>query len=272
VNRATILGIDPLLVMLATVVSLSVSDVGLARPAEAPRVWLAPAAPGPIEPTLHLRPQFEGQPELRLLVVGRGFTGPVLRYHARLRVLTREASFPNAWRFDPAGCRSGGASVRLTDSDRRVPPLSGARPYTSLIATFRDGEITPSLDLQFDALSEGVVAQPESIYVLGQFTFDFAGVRGGPSTPDSCGCASQVVGVQITSAWVEDALGQPVLLAFGVDCAGWNDDGTSDVCFIPDCSPGPCRPQPSTCIEPVPTPARSASWGRLKNAYRSPAR
>ena len=246
---------------------LVLSTTGVAA---APVVWLAGPAPGPIEPAQNLRPSFEGQPELRLLVVGRGFDGPTRRYHVTLRALTREATFPDAWRFDPFGCRSGGASVRTFDSDRRVPPLSGAHSFTSLVATFVESEpASHHVNFAFDALSDGIVAHPESTYVLGEFRFDLAGARAGTSTPDSCGCASQVLGLQITSAWIEDGSGQPIVLSFGVDCAGWNDDGTSDVCFIPDCSPGPCGPQASTCVDSLPTPARSVSWGTIKDRYRA---
>jgi len=241
--------------------------------AAAPVVWLAGPAPAPIEPAQNLRPLYEGQAELRLLVVGRGFAGPAKRYHVTLRVLTRESTFPDVWRFDPGGCRSGGASVRTFDSDRRVPPLSGAHSFTSLVATLvESAPASHSVNLAFDALSDGILAHPESIYVLGEFRFDLAGVRAGVSTPDSCGCASQVVGLQIISAWVEDASGNPVFPSLGVDCAAWNSDGTSDVCFTPDCSPGPCEPQPSTCIGSSPTPTHAVSWGTIKDRYRARSR
>jgi hypothetical protein len=239
--------------------ALAVALLAIADPAFAQvRIWLKSSGPGTLDPDHNPpTPWFDGPTVVRYTVAGDGFSGLIRGFGFTIQVRSGERDVADAWRFDD--CMAGRASARFTYPDPRWHPLLGAHATTMLSPTYaRIADGRGVVDLGVAGFSDGIVAHPDSVYVLAELTLDLGIARIGPTTPDSCGCARQPLVLDLLEfgTWYGEPGQGGGMDAAGWGCAAWNMFGCP-LHGIPAAEP---------CIEPV--PALPATWGRIKGRYR----
>jgi hypothetical protein len=240
----------------------------------APEAWFVWDRNASFERVFQPNRDFTGPTTIHAAVVVRGLSGEIRAHQVWLRVRSREATYPDALRFDDAGCQAGRGIVRpgpgpgephslLTPNHRTLVAMD----YQPSAGTYP--ELRPIAAASTMGLP-GLVAHPESVYVLLELDLDLGLAVAGPGTDGRCGCADQKVSITITTMSYLDGAGTEHLIAQLQDCIGWNDPDF-DYCYSKDCFTGDprCNPNPiyaSTCD--APTPATPTSWGRIKSSYR----
>ena len=240
-----------------------------------PQAWFVWDRDASLEPGATNR-DFTGPTTIRAAVVARGLSGPVRAHQVWLTLYSREATYPDALRFDDLGCQAGRASIRPgpEPGDPHSLLLPGYRHLTgSSYEQAQNAGAYSRLGFVAAAVSDtaAMMTDPDSLYVLLELDLDLGSAVAGPASEGRCGCADQKVNIAWGRVSYLDAAGQEHLMALvWPDCIGWNDP-RHDYCYSKDCFTGDprCIANPvyaSTCS--APTPATTASWGRLKATYR----
>lgn len=241
-----------------------------ATPVEAaPSIWFqwdrsdaAPPGPSNLD--------WDGPTTIHGALVGTGFIGTVRGLSVDLLLRSREPNYPDAWRFDPSGCQADRLGVRFGTTARGRSPMLGPRATTIHTVTYQADPYTPRVRLALEALFDGLVVHPETTYVLAELDFDLTSAVAGPSMDDRCGCANQILELVVVRSTFLNQDGEELPMGIDPWCRSWNDFNNSLTCHTDECSdPADCVP-PTSCTLPV--PARAATWGSLKDAYRARAR
>jgi len=155
------------------------------------------------------------------------------------------SAFPDAWRFDAAGCQTGAAvSLSNAELDPGCPTLKGTAPVAiTYVGPYDEtaGSLAIRLATTYDVRSPAAGQR----YTLWQVTFDMTKAMAGPGTAgETCGGADGRLRIRLAFADLFTARG--VAAAF-LTAPGDLADATWNGALVPTVTTG---------------------WGRLKGLYR----
>jgi hypothetical protein len=182
------------------------------------------------------------------------------------------AFIPQAWRFDPAGCRAGLLSIARPASVDGCPGLApglGGLSYNYVTTGFVDryigGPVTvhvPALLVRIQTTFATRHLSAGTRYIVAQVTIPMAGtLPTADPTGEVCGCGAAPRALMFEQGYLDGA--SPVALSEGFP-AYWVEYVNCAIApKVPPALAG--DPDPASCLV---TPAVAPSWGSLKALYR----
>jgi len=213
--------------------------------------------------------QGPGSYRLVLSVAGLGTPNIGTDFNIRLRLNTScgFTGYPDAWRFDDAGCQTGSRLGLSSDAlNPSCPALKGSS--TQSFTNFSIEQSQEAANLRLAIIYDSVTPDPATRYTLWTITFDHSHSIEGASPPDhsSCGGAEECIFFLVDTAILLATSGVPLNFT-GCDvnlyppapAAVWGE------CFV-------CGPSDPAILAGVsdcaPVPTRSSTWGRVRATYR----